>query len=72
MSGGEGVIRVVRGNPDAAELAAVLAVLLAAGTGRGAAPAAADPSRRVTPWARPAGAAVGWSARPAPAWRPAL
>ncbi|MEV6673530.1 acyl-CoA carboxylase epsilon subunit [Streptomyces sp. NPDC051162] len=70
MSGGESVIRVVRGNPDAAELAAVVALVLAAGTGGGA--PAAGPSRHVTPWARPAGAAMGWSARPAPAWRPAL
>ncbi|GAA0352856.1 acyl-CoA carboxylase epsilon subunit [Streptomyces blastmyceticus] len=70
MSGGESVLRVVRGNPDAAELAAVVTVVLAAGAGR--AGPAAGPPRPVTPWARPAGAAVGWSARPAPAWRPAL
>ncbi|MEU2867587.1 acyl-CoA carboxylase epsilon subunit [Streptomyces olivoreticuli] len=68
MSGGGSVLRVVRGNPDAAELAAVVTVVLAAGR----AGPAAEPPRPVTPWARPAGAAAGWSARPVPAWRSAL
>ncbi|MEU2874203.1 acyl-CoA carboxylase epsilon subunit [Streptomyces olivoreticuli] len=67
MSGGESVLRVVRGNPDAAELAAVVTVVLAAGAA--GTDAVAEPLRPLAPWVRPTGAAVGWSARLSAAWR---
>ncbi|RLV01237.1 acetyl-CoA carboxylase biotin carboxyl carrier protein subunit [Streptomyces griseocarneus] len=72
MSGERQVIRIVRGNPDATELAAVVSLLCAGaaprpdgetgGTGR---------SRPAAPWAR-GSTAPGWSSRPLPGRRPVL
>ncbi|MEU6079101.1 acyl-CoA carboxylase epsilon subunit [Streptomyces sp. NPDC047108] len=63
-----GIVRVVRGEPRAEELAALLVVLRAlAGA---VAPPAAAPSR-AAPWARLAAGvpAAAWLARPRPGWR---
>ncbi|GAA2516257.1 acyl-CoA carboxylase epsilon subunit [Streptomyces gobitricini] len=69
-------IRVVKGDPDAAELAAVVAVLCARGAASAAAPEGAGPPSgpRAAHWPRSAGGAgpafVGWSHRPGAPWRP--
>ncbi len=78
------VIRTVAGDPDAYELAALLAVLLATGepvatdTGRpGADPAGPPgvdaPAAQPALWRTPHGTtpAASWAANPGPAWRPA-
>ncbi|MEU3132840.1 acyl-CoA carboxylase subunit epsilon [Streptomyces sp. NPDC006854] len=67
-------IRVLRGNPDHAELAAVTAVLLALAQRGGASPRPA-PARPCAAWAlRPAAhrTAGAWASAPRPTWQPSL
>lgn len=52
MERGEAVIRVERGRPDEAELAAVVAVLLGVRAGAGAEEAPEDPSAAEIHWWR--------------------
>ncbi|MER7700544.1 MULTISPECIES: acyl-CoA carboxylase subunit epsilon [unclassified Streptomyces] len=68
-------IRVLRGNPDHEELAAVTAVLLALATRRDEASPSSAPARPGAAWAlrpdahRTAGA---WASAPRPTWQPSL
>ncbi|MEV6313811.1 acyl-CoA carboxylase epsilon subunit [Streptomyces sp. NPDC051776] len=68
MSGPDGVVRVVRGEPRAEELAALL-VALGALAGAVTPPRAAPPPS--APWTRRASGlpAAAWLTRPHPAWR---
>ncbi|MFG2194383.1 acyl-CoA carboxylase epsilon subunit [Streptomyces sp. NPDC048639] len=68
MSGPAGMVRVVRGEPRAEELAALL-VVLGALAGAAAPPVAAPPP--AAPWARLASGlpAAAWLTRPHPGWR---
>uniref|UniRef100_A0AAU2JVD4 Acyl-CoA carboxylase subunit epsilon n=1 Tax=Streptomyces sp. NBC_00049 TaxID=2903617 RepID=A0AAU2JVD4_9ACTN len=69
------VIRTTRGAPDATEVAALTAVLLAALAAAGAPRRAPAAPRRQPGWARPAHGAVqagSWGGRPHPSWRPVL